>query len=136
MATLYGRSELADGGVRKPGRGGLGRTGAHGADWGTGRPADGADYTILDGAGLGQTGPVGRNGADGADWGTGGLADAATWTGRTAADGADWGGQGEVGRTGADGPVRRTGADGLVRRTGRTRRTGRRGAYWVEFGGA
>ena len=101
VAALYGRGGLADGRVRKPGRGGLGRTGA---DWGTGGLADW------------RTGRTGADRADGADLGRrGGLADAAAWTGRTVADGADWGGRGEVGRTGADGPVRRTGrtrADG------------------------
>ena len=87
VAALYGRGGLADGRVRKPGRGGLGRTGGL-ADRRTGRTTE--LWT-------------GR---------TGGLADAAAWTGRTAADGADWGGRGRVRRTGADGPVHRTGQTG------------------------
>ena len=75
-------------GVRKPGRGGLGRTGGL---------TDAVDYGILDGA-------------NGAGWGgRGGLEDWRTqqtqrtmesWTGRTTADGADWGGQDGLGRTG------------------------------------
>ena len=90
VAALYGRGGLADGRVRKPGRGRLGQTGADGAD----------------GGGPGGWGGLQRTGR------TGGLADAAAWTGRTAANGADWGGRGGVGWTGADGPVRRTGRTG------------------------
>ena len=52
------------------------------------------------------------DGADGADSWTGGLADKADYG---ILDGAEWGGRGGVGQT---------------------RRTGRRGAYWIELGGA
>ena len=110
MAALYGRGGLADEQVRKPGRGGLGRTGA-----------DGADYRILDGADWGRRGGLGRTGRTGRTEGLADAADAAAWTGRTAVDGADWSGQGGVGRTEADGPVRRmgrTGADGADKAEG------------------
>ena len=109
VAALYGRGGLADERVRKPGRGGLGRTGADWGglgDWRTGGRGG------LQNPGRGGLGQTGRVGADGADWGTGGQADAAAWTGRTAADGADWDGRGRVGRMGADGPVRQTGRTG------------------------
>ena len=86
VAALYGRGGLADGRVRKPGWGRLGRTGA---DWGglgwTGRTGGLADQR------------TGRSGADGADFGgRGGLGD---W--RTQRPG--WGGLGRTGRSRADG---------------------------------
>ena len=65
MAALYGRGGLVDGRVRKPGRSGLGQTGANGADWRTGGPADGADYRILNGADWGRRGGLGRTGRTG-----------------------------------------------------------------------
>ena len=100
VAALYGRGGLANGRVRKLGRGGLGRTGADGADWRTGgrgglqNPGRG---------GLGQTGRVEPDDADGADWrtqepGRGGLRQ----TGRITADGGRIGSslEGRKGRTG------------------------------------
>ena len=103
VAALYGQGGLADGRVRKPGRGGLGRMGRTGglADRRTGWTTE--SWT-------GQTGRTGRMRQMGRTW-----ADAAAWMGRTAADGADWGGQGRLWRTGANwgglGRTGRTGAD-------------------------
>ena len=128
VAALYGRGGLADGQVRKPGRGGLGRTGGL-ADRRTGRIIESwTGRTGTDGAGWagrggrGGRGRTGRTWADGADWGTGGR------SGRSSLDGADCGRRGGLGRMGQS----RADGGGL----GRTRRTGRRGAYWVELGGA
>ena len=128
VAALYGRGGLADGWIRKSGRGGLQNPGR---------------------GGLGQTRRVGPDGADGADLGGRGrledwrLANAAAWIGRTAANGADWGKRGKVGRTGADGQSAGRGGQGELGQMrpaaadwGGLGRTGRRGAYWVELGGA
>ena len=137
VAALYGRGGLADGRVRKPGQGGLGRTEA---DWG-GRGGLGDWWTSgrggLQNCGQGGLGQTGRVGPDGADLGgRGGLGDWRTQrtqrpgrgglrqTERIEADGAESDGWGRMGQS--------AGRGGL----GRTRRTRQRGVYWVELGGA
>ena len=104
-------------GVRKPGRGELGRTGGL-ANWRTQQTTESwTGWTRVVGADWGGRGGLGRRrrtGADVADWRTGGLADAADAADYGILDGADWGGRGGRGRIGSslEGRKGRTGKPG------------------------
>ena len=125
VAALYGRGGLADGRVRKPGRGGLGdwRTGGRGGLQNPGRGRlgqtgrvglDRADRGRLEDwrtqrtqrAGRGGLQKTGRIGVDRGGWasplGRGGLGRTSAGLEQTGLAAADWGGLGRKGRTETD----------------------------------